>query len=38
MNRSPFMPPWGQELTGEQIDDVIAYLRAVNFKKQSAGQ
>lgn len=25
--RSEFMPPWGEELTDEQIADVIAYLR-----------
>lgn len=30
VGRSPFMPPWGQELTDEQISDLIAYLRAVN--------
>ncbi len=30
MNRSPFMPPWGQELTQEQISDVVQFLRAVN--------
>ena len=27
--RSPFMPPWGNELTDEQISDVIAYLRSI---------
>lgn len=27
--RSEFMPPWGNELTDEQISDVIAYLRTV---------
>ncbi|MBI3898430.1 MAG: cytochrome c [Gammaproteobacteria bacterium] len=30
VERSPFMPPWGQELTDEQIHDVIAYLRVIN--------
>ena len=30
MGRSEFMPPWGQELTKEQITDVIAYLSAIN--------
>ncbi len=29
MGRSPFMPPWGQELTEEQIKDVIAYLQTI---------
>lgn len=33
MGRSPFMPPWGQELTDEQIHDVIAYLRVINATK-----
>lgn len=28
--RSPFMPPWGQELTNEQIRDLVSYLRAIN--------
>lgn len=30
MARSEFMPPWGQELTDEQIGDVVAYLQAIN--------
>ena len=29
MGRSPGMPPWGQELTEEQIHDVVEYLRSV---------
>jgi len=29
MGRSEFMPPWGQELTDEQIRDVVAYLRVI---------
>jgi mono/diheme cytochrome c family protein len=33
MGRSPHMPPWGQELTDEQIKDVISYLRVINTKK-----
>lgn len=33
MGRSPFMPPWGQELSDEQINDVIAYLRVININK-----
>lgn len=27
VGRSAFMPPWGEELTDEQIRDVVAYLR-----------
>jgi len=27
VGRSAFMPPWGDELTDEQIHDVIAFLR-----------
>jgi mono/diheme cytochrome c family protein len=29
IGRSSFMPPWGNELTDEQISDVIAYLRSI---------
>lgn len=29
IGRSPFMPPWGEQLTDEQIRDVIAYLRSI---------
>ncbi len=29
IGRSEFMPPWGQELSDEQITDVVAYLRSV---------
>ena len=29
MGRSEFMPPWGQELTDEQIRDVVTYLRVI---------
>jgi mono/diheme cytochrome c family protein len=29
MGRSPGMPPWGQELSSTQIDDVVLYLRTV---------
>ena len=29
MGRSEFMPPWGEELTDEQIADAINYLRAI---------
>jgi mono/diheme cytochrome c family protein len=30
MGRSPFMPPWGAELTDEQMKDLVAYLRSIN--------
>jgi mono/diheme cytochrome c family protein len=30
VGRSPFMPPWGEELTEEQIRDLIVFLRAIN--------
>jgi mono/diheme cytochrome c family protein len=30
VGRSPFMPPWGSELTDEQIRDLIVFLRAIN--------
>ncbi len=30
MGRSEFMPPWGEELTDEQIVDVTAYLQSIN--------
>ena len=30
MGRSEFMPPWGQELTDEQIADVTTYLQSIN--------
>lgn len=29
LGRSPFMPPWGNELTDEQIDDVVYFLRVI---------
>lgn len=28
--RSEFMPPWGAELTEEQMQDLVAYLRSIN--------
>jgi mono/diheme cytochrome c family protein len=34
MARSEFMPPWGEELTEEQIADVAAYLRSINARAQ----
>ena len=30
MARSEFMPPWGDELTEEQIADVTSYLQSIN--------
>jgi mono/diheme cytochrome c family protein len=30
LGRSPRMPPWGEELTDEQIRDVTAFVRSVN--------
>jgi mono/diheme cytochrome c family protein len=30
IGRSPFMPPWGAELTDEQIHDLVTYLRSIN--------
>ena len=29
MGRSEFMPPWGEELTDEQIMDIISFLRSI---------
>ena len=29
LGRSQFMPPWGQELTDEQISDVVQYLQTL---------
>lgn len=34
MGRSQFMPPWGEELTDEQIVDVVAYLQSINVRHQ----
>lgn len=33
LGRSEFMPPWGNELTDEQISDVIAFLRSIQASK-----
>ena len=33
VSRSEYMPPWGEELTDEQIGDVVAYLQSINTKK-----
>ncbi len=29
MGRSEFMPPWGQELTDEQISDIVNFLGSI---------
>ena len=34
MGRSEFMPPWGEELTDEQIGDVVGYLQSINARHQ----
>jgi mono/diheme cytochrome c family protein len=34
MGRSEFMPPWGQELTDEQIEDVTTYLQSINVRNE----
>jgi mono/diheme cytochrome c family protein len=31
--RSEYMPPWGEELTDEQIGDVTAYLQSINTRR-----
>jgi mono/diheme cytochrome c family protein len=38
MGRSPFMPPWGQELTDEQIRDVVHYLSVIRVNDKPATQ
>jgi mono/diheme cytochrome c family protein len=30
LGRSEFMPPWEAELTNEQINDLVSYLRSIN--------
>jgi len=32
MGRSQFMPPWGAELTDEQMKDLVSYLRSINMR------
>ena len=34
VGRSQFMPPWEQELTAEQIQDVVFYLRLINIRSK----
>ncbi len=38
IGRSPKMPPWGEELTDEQIGDVVAFVRSVIVATQPAPQ
>lgn len=38
IGRSPKMPPWGEELTDEQIGDVVAFVRSVIVASQPAPQ
>lgn len=33
LGRSKFMPPWREELTEEQLNDVVIYLRAIQAVK-----
>jgi mono/diheme cytochrome c family protein len=37
VGRSSFMPPWGDELTEEQIHDLVAFLRELRKTSQPAG-
>lgn len=30
IGRSKFMPPWGAELTDEQMNDIVVYIRSIN--------
>lgn len=32
MGRSEFMPPWGEELTEEQVNDLVNYIGSINEK------
>ncbi|HEX9627179.1 MAG TPA: cytochrome c [Acidiferrobacterales bacterium] len=38
VGRSPYMPPWGQELTDEQVRDVVYYLRVIKVGNKTAAQ
>jgi len=38
IGRSPKMPPWGEELTDEQVNDVVAFVRSVNVNTASKEQ
>ena len=37
VGRSSFMPPWGDELTDEQIRDLVAFLREMRKTGKPAG-
>lgn len=34
LGRSEKMPPWGEELTDEQVRDVVAFVRSINVAKR----
>lgn len=38
IGRSAKMPPWGEELTDEQINDIVAFVRSVNVHPSVADQ
>jgi mono/diheme cytochrome c family protein len=38
MGRSPKMPPWGEELTDEQVNDIVAFVRSVNLNAAAPDQ
>ena len=34
MGRAPLSPPWGRTLSGQQIDDLVAYCQSLNRKRR----
>jgi cytochrome c oxidase cbb3-type subunit 3 len=34
LGKSPLMPPWGGQLTDEQIQDLVAYIRSLARRRQ----
>lgn len=38
LGRSGKMPPWGEELTDEQISDIVAFVRSVNVNANAQDQ
>ena len=38
VGKSRYMPPWGGTLSGEEIEDVIAYVKALSRLKQEGGE
>ena len=38
VGRSPKMPPWGEELTDEQVSDIVAFVRSVNLNANAPDQ